>query len=257
MEQCSRSKKEKLLKLFVLISDTLLKFKIDLRKIFFRSVIEAFGGNINLIVSVGAFLDDKYVRGFNSFGITLLNGYGITECGPFVSVNRNRLNIIGSVGLPLKCNKIKISENGEILVKGDNVMLGYYHDEEENKRVFSNGWFKTGDIGEIDDFGALHITGRIKNLIILANGENIAAETIEKAVCSIPYVKEVVAFEKDGIIAIEVYLDEASQNATQKIHDDIEKLNRTLPVTQNIGDVIIRDTEFPKTTTKKIIRNYV
>ena len=248
--------KDKLLKVLVLISDILLKFKIDLRKIFFKSIIEAFGGNISLIVSGGAYLDDKYVHGFNSFGITLLNGYGITECGPFVSVNRNRLNIIGSVGLPLKCNKIKISENGEILVKGDNVMLGYYHNEEENNKVFSDGWFKTGDIGKIDEFGALHITGRIKNLIILANGENIAAETIEKAVCTSPYVKEVVAFENDGAIAIEVYLDKDFQNAEQKIHSDIEKLNRTLPVTQNIGKVIIRDTEFPKTTTKKIKRNY-
>ncbi len=248
--------KDKLLKLLVLISDTLLKFKIDLRKIFFKSIIEAFGGNISLIVSGGAYLDDKYVYGFNSFGITLLNGYGITECGPFVSVNRNNLNIIGSVGLPLKCNEIKISENGEILVKGNNVMLGYYHNEDENKKVFSEGWFKTGDIGKIDEFGALHITGRIKNLIILANGENIAAETIEKAVCAIPYVKEVVAFENDGAIAIEVYLDEAFQNVGQEIHNDIEKLNRTLPITQNIGKIIIRETEFPKTTTKKIKRNY-
>ena len=91
-----------------------------------------------------------------------------------------------------------------------------------------------------------------------ATGDVIAAtlETIEKAVCTIPYVKEVVAFENDGAIAIEVYLDKDFQNAEQKIHSDIEKLNRTLPVTQNIGKVIIRDTEFPKTTTKKIKRNY-
>lgn len=248
--------KDKLLKLLVKISDNLLKLKIDLRKTFFKSVINAFGGSVDLIVSGGAPIDEKYIRGFNSFGITVLNGYGITECGPIVAVNRNKFNIIGSVGLPLKCNKIKISEDGEVLVKGNNVMLGYYHNEEENNKVFSNGWFKTGDIGEIDEFGALHITGRIKNLIILANGENIAAETIEKAVCSISYVKEVVAFENDGTIAIEVYLDESFQSAEQKIHNDIEKLNRTLPVTQNIGKVIIRDTEFPKTTTKKIKRKY-
>lgn len=248
--------KDKLLKLLVKISDNLLKLKIDLRKTFFKSVINAFGGNVDLIVSGGAPIDEKYIRGFNSFGITVLNGYGITECGPIVAVNRNNFNIIGSVGLPLKCNKIKISEDGEVLVKGNNVMLGYYHNEEENNKVFTDGWFKTGDIGKIDEFGALHITGRIKNLIILANGENIAAETIEKAVCTIPYVKEVVAFENDGAIAIEVYLDEALQNAEQEIRIDIEKLNRTLPVTHNIMKIIIRDKEFPKTTTKKIKRNY-
>ncbi len=248
--------KDKLLRILIIISNMLLKIKIDFRKILFKSVLDAFGGNLKLLVSGGAYLDEKYIRRFNSFGITLLNGYGITECGPFVSVNRNELNVIGSVGLPLKCNKIKISEDGEVLVKGDNVMLGYYHNEDENKKVFSDGWFKTGDIGKIDDFGALHITGRIKNLIILANGENIAAEAIEKAVCSISYVKEVVAFEKDGVIAVEVYLDETFQNAEQKLHDDIEKLNRTLPLTHNIGKIIIRDKEFPKTTTKKIKRNY-
>lgn len=248
--------KEKALRTLIAISDTLLKCKIDLRKVFFKSVISAFGGKLDLIVSGGAPIDPKYIRAFNSFGITILNGYGITECGPIVSVNRNKFNVVGSVGLPLCCNQVKISEDGEVLVKGENVMVGYYHNKEENAKVFDNGWFRTGDLGRIDEYGALHITGRIKNLIILSNGENISAESIESQVYTIPYVKEVVAYGKDDVIVAEVFLDEEVADARDRIHMDIQAINQKLPVVKNIGKVVIRDTEFPKTTTKKIKRNY-
>lgn len=248
--------KDKLLKLLVGISDILLKFRIDLRKILFKSVISAFGGNLDLIVSGGAPIDEKYIKVFKAFGITVLNGYGITECGPIVAVNRNKFNIMGSVGLPLCCNQVKIVDDGEVLVKGDNVMQGYYHNESENKKVFADGWFRTGDIGFIDEYGALHITGRIKNLIILSNGENIPAESIEEAVYSIPYVKEVIAYGKDNVIVAEVYLDEEVIGAKEQIHKDIQVINKSLPLVKNIGKVIVRETEFPKTTTKKIKRNY-
>lgn len=227
-----------------------------MRKILFKSVISAFGGNLDLIVSGGAPIEPKYIGAFKSFGITVLNGYGITECGPIVSVNRNEFNVVGSVGLPLCCNQIKISEEGEVLVKGENVMVGYYHNEEENQKVFVDGWFRTGDLGRIDEYGALHITGRIKNLIILGNGENIPAESIESQVYTIPYVKEVVAYGKDDVIAAEVFLDEEVADAKDRIHTDIQAINQRLPIVKNIGKVIIRDTEFPKTTTKKIKRNY-
>lgn len=251
-----KQKKDKLLSVLVKISDALLMCKIDLRKKIFKSVLSALGGNIDLIVSGGAPIDPKYIKGFKSFGITVLNGYGITECGPIVAVNRNKFNIVGSVGLPLCCNKVKIADNGEVLVKGDNVMLGYFKNEEENKKVFVDGWFKTGDVGFIDKDGALHITGRIKNLIILSNGENISAESIEKQVYTIPYVKEVVAYGKDNTIIAEVYLDEEVPDAKERINEDIAQLNKNLPLIKNIGRIIIRDTEFPKTTTKKIKRNY-
>lgn len=208
-----------------------------------------------MIVSGGAPLDQKYIRAFQSFGITVLNGYGITECGPIVAVNRNNLNVIGSVGLPLCCNEVKIADDGEVLVKGDNVMLGYYNNKYENKKAFINSWFKTGDIGLIDKYGALHITGRIKNLIILGNGENIPAESIEKEIYTIPYVKEAVAYGKDNAIVAEVYLDDIP-DAKDRINADIQSINQHLPQIKNIGKVIIRDTEFPKTTTKKIKRNY-
>lgn len=248
--------KDKVLRLLIKISDTLRRFKIDLRNILFKSVISAFGGNINLIVSGGAPINEKYIKDFESIGITVLNGYGITECGPIVAVNRNQFNIVGSVGLPLCCNEVKIAEDGEILVRGENVMVGYYHNEAENESVFVDGWFKTGDIGFIDEYGALHITGRIKNLIILSNGENIPAESMEEAVYTIPYVKEVVAYGKDNAIVAEVYLDEEVADAKERINADIQVVNKRLPLVKNIGKVVIRDTEFPKTTTKKIKRDY-
>ena len=248
--------KDKALRLLIKISDVLLKCKIDLRKTLFKSVISAFGGNIDLIVSGGAPIDQKYIKAFRSFGITVLNGYGITECGPIVAVNRNNFNIVGSVGLPLCCNEVRIAEDGEVLVKGDNVMLGYYHNEAENEKVFVDGWFRTGDIGKIDEYGALHITGRIKNLIILGNGENIPAESIEQEIYKIPYVKECIAYGKDNVIVAEVYLDEDVVDARDKINNDIQAVNHRLPQNRNIGKVVVRNTEFPKTTTKKIKRNY-
>ncbi len=247
--------KDKLLRTLIKISNALRKCGIDLRHKLFKSVLDAFGGNLEVIICGGAPLNPELVTGLDAFGITLMNGYGITECSPIVAVNRNKFNVIGSVGLPLCCNEVKIADDGEILVKGENVMLGYYHNEEETKKVFSDGWFKTGDVGYIDNYGALHITGRIKNLIILANGENIPAESIEEQIYTIPYVKEVVCYGKDNVIVAEVYLDEEIADAKDKINEDIQKVNQGLPQIRNIGKVVIRDTEFPKTTTKKIKRN--
>lgn len=252
----NKQRKDGKLKVLIKISDVLRKCKIDLRRVFFKSIISAFGGNLEIIICGGAPLNPELVRGLDSFGITVLNGYGITECGPIVAVNRNRFNLIGSVGLPLCCNEVKIADNGEVLVKGNNVMLGYYKNEGENEKVFVDGWFRTGDIGAIDEYGALHITGRIKNLIILGNGENIPAESIEQEIYTIPYVKECIAYGKDNVIVAEVYLDEEVADAKDKINTDIQVVNQRLPQIRNIGQVVIRDTEFPKTTTKKIKRNY-
>lgn len=248
--------KDKVLRTLIKLSDVLRKMGIDLRRVLFKSVLSAFGGNLDLIICGGAPLSPDLVKGFDSLGITVLNGYGITECAPIVAVNRNGFNIVGSVGLPLCCNQVKISEDGEVLVKGENVMVGYYHNEEENKKVFVDGWFRTGDLGRIDEYGALHITGRIKNLIILSNGENIPAESIESQVYTIPYVKEVVAYGKDDVIVAEVFLDEEVADARGRIHADIQTINQGLPIVKNIGRVIVRDAEFPKTTTQKIKRNY-
>ena len=251
-----RQGKDKALQALINVSDILMKCRIDLRKHLFKSVLSSLGGNLDMIVSGGAPLDEKYVRAFRSFGITVLNGYGITECGPVVAVNRNKFVVPGSVGIPLCCNEVRIADDGEILVRGSNVMSGYYHNDYENQQVFSGDWFHTGDLGTIDKYGALHVTGRIKNLIILSNGENIAAEGIEQLVYTVPYVKEVVAYGQDDVIVAEIFLDDEVIDAKDRIDEDIKAINQKLPLVRNIGKIVIRDTEFPKTTTKKIKRNY-
>lgn len=140
--------KDKALQVLVKVSDILLKCRIDLRKYLFKSVLASLGGKLDIIVSGGAPLDEKYVKAFRSFGITVLNGYGITECGPVVAVNRNKFVVLRSVGIPLCCNEVKIASDGEILVKGSNVMAGYYHNDAENEKAFVDGWFRTGDLGQ-------------------------------------------------------------------------------------------------------------
>lgn len=248
--------KDKVLRALVAVSDAFLKCGIDLRKKLFKTVLESLGGSLDLIVSGGAPLDEKYVKAFRSFGITVLNGYGITECGPIVAVQRNEFAVPSSVGVPLCCNEVRISEENEVLVKGYNVMRGYYHNESENEKAFKDGWFRTGDLGHLDQYGSLHITGRIKNLIILSNGENVAAESIEQLIYAIPYVKEVIAYGKDDAIVAEMFLDDEMADAKERIYEDIKAINQKLPLVRNIGKILIRDTEFPKTTTKKIKRNY-
>lgn len=248
--------KDKALRILMKFSDILLKLGIDLRRKLFRSVLSSFGGNLELIICGGAPIDEKYIKDFRSMGVTIQNGYGITECSPVVCVTRGKFAALGSAGVPLCCNKIRISEEGEIQVSGDNVMVGYYNNEEENAGAFTeDGWLKTGDLGRIDSKGELYITGRIKNLIILANGENISAEAVEQKIYGISYVKEAIAYGENGVIIAEVYLDEEVADAKERIHEDIRILNRDLPLIKNIGKVIIRDTEFPKTSTKKIKRN--
>ena len=246
--------KEVFLRRMMKFSDFLLKCGIDVRRKLFKSVLDAFGGNLELIVSGGAPIDEKYIRDFRSLGIIVQNGYGITECGPVVAVTRGKLPTIGSVGTPLCCNEIRISKEGEIQVKGENVMVGYYHNEEENKKAFDGEWLCTGDLGYIQN-GELYITGRIKNLIILSNGENLSAESIENEIYEqIPYVKEVIAYGENGVIVAEVYLDEEKEDGKELIYQDIRKLNRQIPQVKAIGKVVVRDTEFPKTSTKKIKR---
>lgn len=247
--------KAELLKKLISISNVLLKFGIDLRKRFFSSILNSLGGNLDLIVSGGAAIDVKYIHGFRDIGIQVLNGYGITECAPVVCVNRNQFNVEGSVGVPLSCNQIQIDENGEILVKGRNVMKGYYKDERQTSESIINGWFHTGDLGTIDKNGALHMTGRIKNLIILSNGENISPEEIEGMIlANIDYVLEaVVSGDEIGIVA-ECYINPESNKTASDLQRDIAELNKHLAVSKRIMKTVTRDTEFKKTSTKKIIR---
>ena len=259
-DTAKRSCSDKRLKRGIRLSRFLMKFGIDIRPSLFREVHENFGGRLALILCGGAHLDPEIEKGLYDLGIQVLNGYGITECSPIVSANRNYHYKFGSVGLPLPCNRIKIEdpdENGigEIMVAGSNVMLGYYKDPEGTEEAFDGEWFRTGDYGRIDEEGFLFVTGRKKNLIILSNGENVMPEELEMKLGRLEYVVDVVCYEEKGSITAEFYLDEEHfPDARSRLEEDIDIFNRTMPIQKNISGVKIRDIPFEKTTTMKIKR---
>ena len=263
--------KDKALKKMIPLSNALRKTGIDLRKKFFKSIHEAFGGNLNQIVCGGAPIRPEIGKFFNDIGITLLNGYGITECSPLVSVNRANFNDSNTVGVILPCCEVKIENktadgDGEIYVKGDIVMKGYYKEPEKTAKVLKDGWFNTEDYGRINEKGQLIINGRKKNLIVLDNGKNIYPEEIENYIMGIPYVKEVLvkasknAAGQETVLIAEVFLDKEKieemhiENIKETLKKDVQDSVRELPVYKHISDVKIRKNEFEKTTTSKIKR---
>ena len=256
--------KAEIMKKGLKISNTLLKFGIDVRRKLFKEVYEGLGGEFDIIICGGAPLSRKAEDDMIDWGVTMLIGYGITECAPIVSVNRPNHYKRGSCGLVIDCNQVRVynkDENGigEIQVKGSNVFKGYFDDEEETANSFTeDGWFRTGDLGYVDSDGFLFITGRIKNLIILSNGKNVSPEELEgKVIDEIDSIIEAVVFAKDDAIAIELFLDtEKYPNAKEEIQEQINAFNRHMPAYKKIKEVIIRDEEFPKTTTLKIKRKY-
>ena len=254
--------KDKLLEKGLRISRFLMKLGIDKRRKIFAQIIDNLGGELEMIVCGGAYMDEKYERGMYDMGIQIINGYGITECSPAVTCNRLDNFRFGSLGLPLPCNEVRIHDPdaegvGEIYVRGSNVMLGYYDDPQATKEAFDDGWFKTGDYGYMDADGFLYFRGRKKNLIVLSNGKNISPEELEDKLSMIPYVKEVLVYEEENRITAEFFLDtENTPDAPQRLRGDVDALNRKMPLYKQISSIKTRDTEFPKTTTLKIIRNY-
>lgn len=238
---------------------------IGLRTKCFSSIRNGLGGALDFIVTGGAPIDINIINRFTSYGIKIINGYGISECSPVVSVNRHYHWRDGSVGQALPGVKVKIDnpdENGEgeICVQGDIVMLGYYNMPEETERAMVGGWFHTGDLGKIDKDGFIYITGRIKNLIILSNGKNVSPEELETLIGRIPGVVECLVSEEDNKLVAEIYPDEdfrATRSDIQAYFDEqIGQLNDTLPPYKAIAKITVRDTEFVKTTAKKIKRSH-
>lgn len=254
--------REDILKKGLKISNFLMKLGIDKRRKIFKTIHDNLGGNLNMIVCGSANLDPKYEKGMHDFGIDIFNGYGLTECSPAVTCNRPDKFKFGSVGTPLDCCEIKIVNPddegvGEIYVKGTNVMVGYYNDPEATAAAFDGEWFKTGDHGRIDEDGFLFMVGRKKNLICLSNGKNVSPEELEDKLYRIDYVKEVLVYEEDKKIVAEFFLNEEDYpDARSRIQGDVNEFNRNMPLFKNIGKVKVRDDEFPKTTTLKIVRNY-
>lgn len=273
-EELKRKGMTKKVRAAMALSDSMLKMGIDMRPKMFSQITAAFGGNLKSIVCGGAPIDPKIIRDFYSFGITVLQGYGITECAPLVAVNRAGRVKFNTVGQPVPNCEVKIDPlpesangEGEILVKGDNVMLGYYKNEEANRAAFTDdGWFHTGDVGTMDKQGYITITGRLKNIIIASNGKNIYPEELEEKLNRISAVRECVVVgreEASGEVVItavivpnyEVLGEGTTDTAVSFIlKEAIAQINRSLPSYKHINRFEVRHEDFEKTLTKKIKR---
>lgn len=220
-----------------------------------------FGENLRRIYSGGAYLNPKLVDGMAEFGIEVLQGYGMSEFSPRISVNIHGHSKKGSVGFAVPGCEVKI-EDGEILVRGKSMMLGYYKDEKNTSETIVDGWLKTGDLGYVDGDGFIYITGRRKNLIILANGENVSPEELENKFNGWYLAKELLVYSENNQITIEVYPNaevvEKAQitDVNAAVSAKVDEVNHDLPLYKRITAIKIRETEFEKTSSKKIKRKY-
>ena len=241
------------------------------RRRIFSKILESFGGKLDYMICGGAPLRYELIDEFKTFGINIYEGYGITECAPLISVNTMDWQKPRSVGLVIKHMQARIDkadesdETGEILVKGPAVMLGYYKNPEATAAVFTeDGWFRTGDVGYIDEDEFIFITGRKKNIILLSNGKNIFPEELQEYLTANDEIAEAVVIgrkkDEDTVITAVVYPNpEMFEGKTkEEIEEAIEKVvaevNKKLPIFKHISAIEIRETEFEKTTTRKIMR---
>lgn len=278
VKEIDKQGKTKLIKIAIKISNFLLKFHIDIRRKLFKQIIDQLGGKMRFVISGGAPLDPKVQKGFIDLGIDMVQGYGLTETSPVIAAENKFKARNGSIGVPMENVTIEIAnkdENniGELRVKGPNVMLGYYENEEETSKVLKDGWFYTGDLGYIDKDGFIFITGRQKNMIVLKNGKKIFPEEIETLVNRIDLVEECMVFgmpdevDKNDIkLSVKVVYnkDEVKQQYGDISFDEIRdiiwdriknEVNTTVPRYKHIMNMILTDKELIKTTTKKVKRN--
>ena len=266
--------KTKLINKMTKISNGLLKCKIDLRKIIFKQILDNLGGNIRLVLYGAAPMNKETIEAFNNFGVELVQGYGLTETSPVIAAETDKEKKPGSVGIVLPSLNAKIDNpdqngEGEILVKGPSVMLGYYNNEEENKKAFKDGWFKTGDYGYIDENGFMYVTGRKKDIIVLKNGKNVYPQEIEFLINKIPYVTESLVYQRekdktDTMLCAKIVYDNdlIKENLGEKtekeykeiIWEEIKEINKNLPVFKHIKNITITTTPLIKTTTQKVKR---
>ena len=251
------------------LSKALLKVGIDIRRKIFKTVLDELGGEVRAVISGAAALNKQVAEDFNAFGIYTVEGYGLTETAPVVAGENIHTMGHNSVGKPL-CNvEVKIEDPneegiGEIAVKGPNVMLGYYENEEDTKAVLKDGWFYTGDLGYYNKKGYLCIAGRQKSVIVLKNGKNIYPEEIETLINTLPYVEESMVFGypkgDDLIISAKiVYNKEYFRNTSKediedRVWKDIKDINKELTIFKHIKKIIVTDEPMIKTTTAKVKR---
>ena len=259
------------------ISNLLLKIHIDIRKKLFKEIIDELGGNLRFVISGGAPLDKKVAQGFNELGINVVQGYGLTETSPVIASENAKKVKYGSIGVPMENVELELVNQdeqgvGEIRVKGPNVMLGYYENEEATKEVLKDGWFYTGDLAYFDKEGYLFLTGRKKDMIVLKNGKKVFPDEIETLINRIDEVKECIVYglpdskDKNDIkLSIKIVYDKEvvdekypnikKEDLEEIIWQKVKEVNKTFPPYKYIKNMILTDKELIKTTTKKVKRN--
>ncbi|MDC3041756.1 long-chain fatty acid--CoA ligase [Candidatus Pelagibacter sp.] len=266
IEATLRLGRKKLLNQKMIFYEKLLDFIVD--KLVRKKIKKQFGGNLKAFVSGGGALDREIGEFLNAIGLPTLQGYGLTETSPVVSCNPIHKIKVETVGPPFKGNKVKIAEDGEILVKGENVMLGYWNKKEETQKVIINGWLHTGDIGEIDpNDGYLKITDRKKDIIVSAGGDNISPAKIENMITNEPEIDQCMVYgdKKNYLIAL-IVPNKDFLNNKEKINNVIEKINTKLTLLEKIKRIQLIDENFSienglmtptmKVKRKKVIEKY-
>lgn len=276
-EGIKKSGKEKLVKTLIKVSETLRALKIDLRRKLFKSIFNQIGPKLRLGICGAAPLNPEIIKGFDKFGLKILEGYGLTETSPLVAGNNDFVNKPGTVGYPIAGVEIAIDnpdENGagEIITRGENVMLGYYENPEATAEVIDkDGWFRTGDVGIIDKNGMLKITGRVKSMIVLSNGKKAFPEEYEELLKNLPAVKDSfvwgnqcpngevqvcakLVIDKEKLKQEKGYIPSEEELA---LHYDaaIREINKTIPQYKIIRYFVITFEDLVKTTTLKIKRS--
>ena len=244
IEATLRLGRKKLLNQKMAFSEKLINFIVD--KLVRKKIKKQFGGNLKAFVSGGGALDKEIGEFLNSVGLPTLQGYGLTETSPVVSCNPIHKIKVETVGPPFKGNEVKIAEDGEILVKGENVMLGYWNKKEETEKVIINGWLHTGDIGEIDpNDGYLKITDRKKDIIVSAGGDNISPAKIENMITNEPEIDQCMVYgdKKNYLVAL-IVPNKDFLNEKEKINKVIEKINKKLTLLEKIKKIQLIDENF-------------
>jgi len=259
------------------LSRVLFRTKL-LRGIVTRAIRRKLGGDIRFI-SGGAALDPEIANGIRNLGIKIFQGYGITETSPVISFEYDGMIKEGSVGKPIPGVEVRIYDPneegiGEVLVKGPNVMKGYFNSPEATEGTFMDGWYCTGDLGCVDDEGFLYVKGRLRNLIVTANGKNVYPEEVEQELLKSPYIEEIMVYGKKTSPFVEevhalVYCNQDSLDLYAKergiedmtvgdiegiMRSEIKKYGKNLAEYKRVKKFRIRDEPFPKTSTRKIKR---
>ena len=269
--QAKKAGKDEKLRKGIKLCNLLRKFGIDKTHDLFKDVYAPFGGNLNLIVCGGSMLNPVVIKGMNDLGIQIHNGYGITECGPLISMNADTLDEHLSVGPACPGLEVKIENPdedgvGELCVRGKSVSHGYYKDPVATAAVFSeDGFFNTGDSARIDPKGSIILVGRKKNTIVLQSGKNISPEEVENVIeTHLDYADDIAVYlaalplaggTSRDILCAGLYIkDQEIRRDTARIRADIEAVNALLPEYKNIEYIELVDEEYEKTSTRKIRR---